>query len=366
MELFGKLLNAYKAADKKLGGFLPGGGTGNVLSNTLKTVNPADVVGFLAPDILNLVTSKVNNAAQSIVHSGKESLIRKELPDLIDAASKHLIKAGSLGVYSPLVSGRTEVKRSFLDTKLEKYPTKVELLGGLKGFGSNPMFFPRTPSLGVDEPTVFTTFTTPGWITAHELGHAVDAVKRPYDHTLPKGVDFFDEKTMQQLQKNEMFRKGSPGAIVAGLGTLKNDDRSLLGAGIEGALSGINANHRILRKEIMADRYGIPIAREAGVPWNTKQNILAKGTYVLGAAVPGFGQGVTAELLNRGANTLTGLIGTAARAFRGDELSNAEEALAQYGYSPSQYGLSLQDNEIKLKERNPAEKYLYNYIQGLR
>jgi hypothetical protein len=63
---------------------------------------------------------------------------------------------------------------------------------------------------------------------------------------------------------------------------------SLFSAGIEGAYGGLGASQQVLRKEIMADRFGMPIAKEAGVPWNTRQNILAKSTYALGATAPGF------------------------------------------------------------------------------
>lgn len=362
MELFQKLLNVYKKADKNLGGFLPGGGTGNLLSNALKAVNPSDLVGLSAPNILNNTQRKIGKTFKPMVESANEAVTLKQIPALMDAASRRMAEAGFPGTWSPFVPGKEvgEVKQG-------RPGTKIDLSGG--GFGAlsgGPMFMNSNPLFGIDEPTVFVTSKTPGWAIAHELGHAVDAIKRPYDYALPKGFDIENQKVMQQIGNREMIRASSPGAMVTGLGSLKNDDRSLLGAGIEGALSGIGASQQVLRKEIMADRFGIPIAKEAGVPWNTKQNILAKGTYALGATAPGFTQGVISELLNRGVNTLTGLTETAARAFQGDKLNNTEKALAQYGYSPSQYGLSRQGDEIKLKSRNAAEKTLYDYIQGLR
>ena len=362
MELFQKLLNAYKQADKNLGGFLPGGGTGNVLSNTLKSVNPADFAGLYAPKILNTTQRKVGEVFKPMVESASEAVTMKQIPALMDAASKRMVEAGFPGTWSPFVPGKEvgEVRQG-------RPGTKIDLSGGgFAALSGGPVFMNSNPLFGIDEPTVFVTSKTPGWAIAHELGHAVDAIKRPYDYALPKGFDIENQNAIRQIGNREMVRASSPGAIVTGFGSLKNDDRSLLGAGIEGALSGIGASQQILRKEIMADRFGMPIAKEAGVPWNTKQNILAKGTYALGATAPGFTQGVVSELLNRGVNTLTGLTGTAARAFQGNKLNNTEKALAQYGYSPSQYSLSRQGNEIKLKERNAAEKALYNYIQGLR
>jgi len=362
MELFQKFLNAYKKADKSLGGFLPGGGTGNPLSNTVKSISPADFIGLYGPNILNRTYRKVGEAIKPMVASANEAVTMKQLPALMDAASRRMTDAGFPGTWSPFVSGKEigEVKQG-------RYGTKVDLTG--KGFADlvgGPVFMNVSPLFGVDVPTVFITTKTPGWAIAHELGHAVDAIKRPYDYALPKGFDIENQKVMQQIGNREMLRVSSPGAMVTGFGSLKNDDSSLLGAGIEGALSGIGANQQILRKEIMADRFGMPIAKEAGVPWDTKQNILAKGSYVLGATAPGFTQGVISELLNRGVNTLTDLAGTAARAFQGNKLSKTEKALTQYGYDPSQYKLSIQGNETKLSGRNAAEKTLYNYIQGLR
>jgi len=362
MDLFQRLLNAYQKADEKLGGFLPGGGTGNPLSNTVRSVNLADVAGMYAPKILNTTQKKVGEAFKPVITSANEALTMKQLPALMDAASKRMTEAGFPGTWSPFVPGKEigEVKQG-------KPGTKVDLSGGgFSALAGSPVFMNANPLFGIDEPTVFVTSKTPGWAIAHELGHAVDAIKRPYDYSLPRDFDLENQKAMQKIGNRELVRASSPGAIVTSVGSLKNDDRSLLGAGIEGALSGIGASQQMLRKEVMADRFGMPIAKEAGVPWNTKQNIVAKGTYALGATAPGFTQGVVSELLNRGVNTLTGLAGTAARAFKGDKLSETEKALKQYGYDPSQYSLLRQGNEIKLSGRNAAEKALYNYIQGLR
>jgi hypothetical protein len=361
MELFQRFFNAYKQADKNLGGFLPGGGTGNVLSAAARSINPADLAGIYAPKLLNTTQRKIGEAVKPMIESASEAVTMKQIPALMDAASKRMAEAGFPGTWSPFVPGKEvgEVRQG-------KPGTKIDLSGGGFHALSGPVFVNTSPLFGVDEPTVFVTSKTPGWMVAHELGHAVDAVKRPYDYALPKGFDLQNPKAMQQIGDREMLRASSPGAMVTGFASLTNDDRSLLGAGIEGALSGLGASQQILRKEIMADRFGMPIAKEAGVPWDTKQNILAKGSYAFGATAPGFVQGVASELLNRGVNTLTGLTGTAIRAFQGNKLNKTEKALAQYGYDPSQYSLSTQGNEIKLSGRNAAEKTLYNYIRGLR
>jgi hypothetical protein len=64
MELFQRLLNkvqqGYKETDKRLGGFLPGGGTGNPLSNVVRQINPTEVAAFYGANMLNEVNKKVS------------------------------------------------------------------------------------------------------------------------------------------------------------------------------------------------------------------------------------------------------------------------------------------------------------------
>lgn len=240
--------------------------------------------------------------------------------------------------------------------------------GGLKSrlksnLGESPMFINRNPSLGIDYPTVSVGPKAPGWIIAHELGHGVDAAKRPYAYSFPKDVDFENNASLKRYDARENMRRSSPGAIVTGFGSMKDDrNKSLLQAGFEGALAGLGSEQRTLTKEVMADRYGMSIAKEAGVPWNTRQNILAKSTYGLGSATPGFVQGVIGEVLGRGSQTVADLAGTAMRAVRGDTLNPVEQSLAKYGYDPSQYQMSLRGENAVIKKQNPVQQALYNFI----
>ena len=360
MELFQRLLNVYKEADKRAGGFLPGGGTGNILSNAAKQINPAEVAGFYGTNVLRAVQKKVGSSVRPIGTSGSVDTTLKQLPALMDAASKRMAPLGYPGVWSPFVSGK-EVG----EVRGGKAGTKIDLAGGgMMELMGGPYFINPNPLLDVDVPTVNVTSRTPGWVIAHELGHAVDAVKRPYDYSLPKQFNPDDPlKSLEPFGKRELIRASSPGAVVTGFASLKNnDDRSLLNAGIEGAMGGLGASQQILRKEIMADRFGMPIAREAGVPWNTRQNALAKGSYVLGATIPGFAQGVVGELLNRGVNTIGDLAGTAMSAMRGNQLNPTEQALTKYGYDPSQYQMSTKTDGVTIKKQNAAQQALYNFI----
>ena len=363
MELFQKLLNAYKEADKRVGGFLPGGGTGNVLSGAAKLVNPVELAGFYGGNILNAAAKQIHSKIVPSLTSQSAATTFQQLPKLMEAASKRMAPLGYPGVWSPHIPEGPPVPNPFMFKEGDKIGTKVDLSeGGLKLlFGEGPAFLNRTPQLGVDEPTVLVNKNTPGWIIAHELGHAVDAVKRPQDYSLP--YDLENEKSVNKFVGREALRKSSPGVIVTGFGSMKdNGDKSLLQAGFEGALAGLGSEQKTLRKEVMADRFGIPIAKEAGVPWNTRQNILAKSTYGLGSATPGFVQGVVSELLGRGSQTVADLAGTAMRAVRGDTLNPVEQSLAKYGYDPSQYQMSLSGENIAIKKQNPAQQALYNFI----
>jgi len=367
---FETLLNAvgrnYQQADKALGGFLPGGGTGNVLSNAVKQIKPAEIAGIYGGNILNAVAKQVQSRIVPITTSQSVETTFQQLPKLMEAASKRMAPLGYPGVWSPHIIGTT-IPNPFV-AEGTKVGTKVDLSENRPGllFGGGPMFINKNSLMGVDYPTVSVSPNTPSWIIAHELGHAVHAAKDPSAFAFPKDFDSTDPVKMQKFTANENMRQSSPGVMVAGFGSMKNnEDKSLFQAGLEGALAGFGSEHRTLNKEIMADRFGIPIAKEAGVPWNTRQNILAKSTYALGAATPGFVQGVVSELLGRGVNTVGDLAGTAMRAVRGDTLNPVEQSLEKYGYNPSQYQMSPGDNEeATIKKQNQAQQALYNFINN--
>jgi hypothetical protein len=202
MELFQRLLNkvqqGYKETDKRLGGFLPGGGTGNPLSNVVRQINPTEVAAFYGANMLNEVNKKVSKTLLKNISSAPEQLTMQQLPALMDAASTRMKAAGFPGTWSPSISGREvgEIKNG-------RPGTKIVLSG--EGFGAlmgSPAFMNTNPLLGVDEPTVYATKKTPGWVIAHELGHAVDAIKRPYDYSIPKGFDFDNPNSYETLRQS--------------------------------------------------------------------------------------------------------------------------------------------------------------------
>ena len=141
-----------------------------------------------------------------------------------------------------------------------------------------------------------------------------------------------------------------------GVGTSTNRDRSLLDAAVEGALEGWATNIGQLRSEMMADKYGKPLAKAAGVNWNNKANAAAKGSYVLGTATPGAISGVVGELLNRGVETgvdllFEGVVDPLARAARGGRDSGLEQSLRKYGYDPEVHRLRSSGNSVEVLRR---------------
>jgi hypothetical protein len=121
MELFQRFLNAYKQADKKLGGFLPGGGTGNVLSNAVRSVNPSEVAAFYGANILNAAHRRASEVLQARINSASEATTLQELPRLMDAASKRMTAAGFPGAWSPFVPGYEtgEIRGNRAGTKID-------------------------------------------------------------------------------------------------------------------------------------------------------------------------------------------------------------------------------------------------------
>lgn len=359
MNPFQQLLNTarrtYRAADKRSGGWLPGGGVPNPLSNavnrTFKVINPQDALGYAVATTAAPVQQALQNSLRKTIDSSTWGRNLKELPRLMNAANVELNRLGVPGTWS------TEFPKTLPPGfGAGALPQGVQVdtqRGGLYQL--------MGPHFEFNEKAIRVGPQTPGWIAAHEFGHAIDFFKNPGAFNYAKDIYNKPEK-LERWGRNTVIQQSSPGAIVTGLGGIKNEDDSLLSAGIEGALSGLGASQNTLRAEIQADRYGMPLARAAGIKWDHPANLVAKGTYLAGAAYPGFMQGVTSELLGRGVNAFTGLTGAAMRALQGNKLSPMEQSLTQYGYNPVDYSLTTRNNQIQINKRNEMEKSLYNFV----
>ncbi|MEY4351237.1 MAG: hypothetical protein RL078_1304 [Bacteroidota bacterium] len=358
MELFQKLLNQvnqkYKSADKRLGGWLPGGGAPNPLSQAVSSVNPQDALGYLFSVTGTPVQKEIANKLRSTLNSSTWGENVKQLPKLMSAATTEMNRLGLPGIWSTDFP-RTASKKSsrFFGTGGLPEGVRVDVTGS---YGMYPFMGPH---YDINNKVVSIGPKTASWIAAHELGHAIDVAKNPGRFAFVQNPELLDRAI-----KNAGTRALSPGAIVVGAGAFKNnkEDSSLLSAGIEGALAGIGSNQHTLRAEIQADRYGMPLAKQAGVPWNHGQNILAKGSYIASSVYPGFAQGLVGELGSRGVNTIVDLTVAAGRALQGSKLSPMEQSLAKYGYDPSKQKLVFQGNEIKIDKRGDGAQALYDFI----
>lgn len=355
MEFFQKFLNrvsqGYKEADKRLGGFLPGGGTGNPLSKTLSAINPQDALGYAITTTARPVQKAIAKSLGKHVESGHWGTTLQKVPALMSEATLEMRRLGQPGIWST----------DFPSTQPSSFGTGNLPKGVQMDLQKGGMYSFMGPHFEFDEQAIRVGPKTPPWIVAHELGHAIDFYKNPKAFNYLKQMQ--TPEGLTNLSKQIAVQQLSPGALVVGVGSLKDDEsNSLLNAGIEGALGGLGANQSQLRMEARADRYGMPLAQKAGVPWNHPKNILAKGSYLANATYPGFSQGVVAELLFRGADQFSGLLGTAIKAAKGTELTPMEQSLSKYGYDPKKHSLSMQGNEIELKSRNQAQQALYDYI----
>jgi hypothetical protein len=213
---------------------------------------------------------------------------------------------------------------------------------------------------------------TPAWVWAHEFGHAADHVKRPGAFLEEEQFRRMSSEQKGALNNSARLRTGGGSAGAATLWSRPaSGDRSVLEAGAEGALFGLAANWDTLSKEVIADIHGRKIAKDAGVSWNNRQNLAAKGSYALGTAGPGFVAGVAEEVASRGIDQAVrvlkdGVIDPIGRRLRGGD-NSVEQGLRKYGYDPKLYALdgsqgSPFSGEVEVRQRNPLVKGLAEYL----
>ena len=380
---------SWNKADAALGGWLPGGGVANPASGAVRAVSKAALNG----GVLSALPREVVPASMDALGAlGVPALgmaartLQPRLKEIVGDPFKDPT-VGELGKQHKILESAHNYLRGIgSGVKPVAHFEKIFLEGkGLKPIPSPPgsaMIDFETYGAGLAGPhfspgesrdakgMVRVNPGTPAWVWAHEFGHAADHIKRPGAFLEEQQFRGMSSEQKRGLQNSARLRPGSPG--VATLWSRPaSGDRSVLEAGAEGALFGLAANWDTLSKEVIADIHGRKIAKDAGVPWNNRQNMAAKGSYALSTAGPGFVAGVAEEVASRGTDQAVrvlkdGVIDPIGRRLRGGD-SSVEQGLRKYGYDPKLYTLdgsqgSPFSGEVEVRQRNPLVRGLAEYL----
>lgn len=363
-DVFSALQGAWSKADRALGGWLPGGGTANPASSTVKTVSktalgggvlsplprlaPLDAAGYLGLPAIVSSTTLLQPHIKKVtgVGAGPSPQELQKQMNILLSGHGHLKKLGS---------GIAGVDQ-FVGAPPSVEPTRMVSFEDRAG-PSGPHFQPRDSQIS-GKGVLRVNRDTPAWVWAHEMGHAVDHLKRPNAFLTDDRIRKMPLDQQGKLMNHFRLRAGGAGAGLLSSSVRPSDgDRSVLEAGVEGALFGAASNWDMLSKEVIADIHGRKIAKDAGVNWNNKQNAVAKASYLLHTAGPGFLQGAAGEILSRGGDQAAKIIGDAvvdpvARKIRGTG-SSLEAGLQKYGFDPKEH---VMDAGFSVRERHPLGK----------
>lgn len=391
--VMGQLRGGYQRLDQQLGGWLPGGGIANPASRPARQLlnavpAAAQELGGIA---LTQGLSRANNTlARSVASELNRLNPQQALQELNAARSVFNSRVEPRFRVGPMAPGGFEqgpgmtLMRDGKTFSPQSIASEMDdYLRQAKGYGvdlrsGSPMFDPggmveTGPTKTAGKDVISTAERAPGWVAAHEMGHLYDMrVRNPDNGFVRNAIGRLDETVGPRsqtpiAQRNTGLRASTP--YIAGMAGSQDRDRSLLGAAVEGALTGLALNAGTFRNELMADHYGRTIAREAGIKWNEAANLAAKGTYVFGNAAPGAISGIAGELLSRGSDAVVdvikgGIVDPAARALRGGD-NKVESQLRQYGYDPAQYQLGGSREQLTVEKRSPINRAL-NGLWGQR
>jgi hypothetical protein len=377
-----RLNSAWSQADRALGGWLPGGGVANPLSGTVRAAtdwkraatlqdvkqqavssgSAGDALGFLGVPVLGAAAQGIQKLIKPLASRGTTPSLNTYVnrasaqQRVVQSADQYLGRMGSGVLPYAMATGTSKVPVSAMID-----------IGEASSTGPiGPHYRPE--NLGTKGTVNVFSNSTPGWVIAHEFGHAADHVKRPKAWMDFNQMSKFSEAQERRFINNARGRMLSPGAIVSSAAFAGGGDRkrSVLEAGVEGGFLGIAANWDLLSKEVLADVHGRRIARNAGVPWNERQNFAAKSSYVLGTGGTGFIQGIAGEVAARAGdfavkNFNDAVMDPAMRVLRGGP-SRTEKSLEQYGYNPNEHVLEGGPGQsMRIRPRTHAGRFVNNF-----
>jgi hypothetical protein len=395
MDLLKGLGILYRNADRNLGGILPGGGTPNAASGfARKAIDTVKEQYQRNKDVIPLFLGSVgvNTLSKSVMKNATDQINRKlynaakqdqlvpyleevqnERQRILNVVNPELQRAGAKGLS---IEGKAQYN---INQQLTNPNPSVDYTDSLDFIGKGEHFKASAPTPFADtsgKRNVAVKMSTPGWVAAHEFGHAIDSLKNPGIFFDDRGIEadpdwkgpFLDREWGWRERRSKFApdRSSAMGLLMAAKG---GEDKNFLQAGIEGAAANLLESWPTLRKEAMADVYGRRIAKKAGVPWDERGNFFAKGTYALPQVSKGLADGLISEALNRVGNTAVDYFSTGLNALvdraRGQRGPKGLQGLEQYGYDPALYGGNYvpgSPGQIKLRKRTTPEQMLYKFI----
>lgn len=363
--VLGTIRNALASADRATGGWLP-------LPPGLDAQQPPvrelmDAMGIAALNVGNRVSKGIGKELVGYLGQTPEAQAKREQDSVRRTFNRQSGNNARVAPAQVAAGGIDGILGNFFAADAAPGQSKsymrrsglydvdlARLNSGLGGDRFDPGGMIETGPSGVKGRDVISVGkNSPGWVMAHELGHLTDMrLQNPGNPFVVNQIGRLKEDiaaarwdgkgVMPRGVANSRLRAMTPPAI--GLASAaQSEDRSLLQAAAEGAIEGLALNAGVLRNEFMADRYGKPLAERAGVKWDPRANALAKGSYIVGSAMPSATASVASELLNRGVNLLGDLYGEyvvdpVGRWMRGGD-SRDEGLLRQYGYDPGTHRL---------------------------
>jgi hypothetical protein len=267
-----RLNSAWSQADRALGGWLPGGGVANPLSGTVRAAtdwkraatlqdvkqqavssgSAGDALGFLGVPVLGAAAQGIQKLIKPLASRGTTPSLNTYVnrasaqQRVVQSADQYLGRMGSGVLPYAMATGTSKVPVSAMID-----------IGEASSTGPiGPHYRPE--NLGTKGTVNVFSNSTPGWVIAHEFGHAADHVKRPKAWMDFNQMSKFSEAQERRFINNARGRMLSPGAIVSSAAFAGGGDRkrSVLEAGVEGGFLGIAANWDLLSKEVLADVHG--------------------------------------------------------------------------------------------------------------
>lgn len=311
--------SVYGAADRFVGGVLPGGADSPYLGQSVNRKKQEKAKEYLNQFVgTNLISAGLEKAGPTALKVVDKLREETQVPyEKIKQAHQFVQEKLPWDLHiGPTFPGNENFNR---DTKTVSLARDIV----------DSVFDPQTNVLE-------RKFTTSGPIALHEFGHA---------------LNYGDRVSMAQANRNKFYGMRLQPGNVGGLSSVRgasDEDRNLIAAGAEGALAEIfspGARHT-LTEEGLASARAIKLAHDLGLPQGKRLLGSAFTTYVAPRLSSGFAEGVIGELGSKAAKHLANYItdnitDPIMDRVRGNDYTPLEESLLKYGYDEKKHRLTM-------------------------